>query len=111
MELFLMVLCVSMLCLALTVVAFSSATRGLRDQESAALPAVDAPALAAPRFFADGFVVAPGAPTMRRPMVPADALLLQLERHIRLEHAAAEAFLEFPTPQSLHSRTTSPLVH
>jgi hypothetical protein len=38
-------------------------------------------------------------------------LLLQIDRHVRLEQAAAESFLDAPTTASLHSRTTSPLVH
>jgi hypothetical protein len=43
--------------------------------------------------------------------VPIDVLLLQLERHVRLEQAAAESFLMAPTVENLHSRTSSPLVH
>ena len=38
-----------------------------------------------------------------------EALLLQLERHVRLEQAAAESFLHNPTPESLHRRPASPL--
>jgi hypothetical protein len=45
------------------------------------------------------------------PRVPIEALLLQIERHIRLEQAAAESFLDYPTVESLHTRTMSPLVH
>jgi hypothetical protein len=44
-------------------------------------------------------------------LVPVEALLLQIEQHIRLEQAAAESFLHTPTGQSLQSRTTSPLVN
>ena len=44
-------------------------------------------------------------------LVPVEALLLQIEQHIRLEQAAAESFLHTPTGQSLHSRTTSRLVN
>jgi hypothetical protein len=43
--------------------------------------------------------------------VPVELLLLQLERHVRLEQAAAESFLMAPTLQSLHSRSSSPLAH
>jgi hypothetical protein len=38
-------------------------------------------------------------------------LLSQIERHVRLEQAAAEAYLDLPTRDSLHSRTESPLLH
>jgi hypothetical protein len=65
----------------------------------------DAPALPPPQFFADDVAAAIG------PRVPIEALLLQLERHVRLEQAAAAAFLDAPTAQSLHSPTMSPLVH
>jgi hypothetical protein len=41
--------------------------------------------------------------------VTADALVLQIERHVRLEHAAAEAFLQFPTVEALRMQTLSPL--
>jgi len=40
-----------------------------------------------------------------------EVLLAQIERHVRLEQAAAESFLYDPTVESLHGRTASPLVH
>jgi hypothetical protein len=43
--------------------------------------------------------------------VPLEVLLLQIEQHVRLEHAAAELFNQYPTVESLHRRTASPLVH
>ena len=43
--------------------------------------------------------------------VPVEVLLLQIERHVRLEQAAAESFHLRPTPESLHVHTTSPFVH
>ena len=42
--------------------------------------------------------------------IPIEALLLQIDNHVRLEQAAAESFLEYPTAALLHSRTISPLV-
>lgn len=36
--------------------------------------------------------------------------LLQLERHVRLEHAAAERFLRVLTVESLYAPTSSPLM-
>ena len=41
--------------------------------------------------------------------IPADALLLQLERHFRLEEQAAVSFLEGPSLESLHAPSFSPL--
>jgi len=43
--------------------------------------------------------------------IPIELLLLQIENHVRLEHAAAESFLEFPTHALLYSKTTSPFVN
>jgi hypothetical protein len=43
--------------------------------------------------------------------VPIEALLLQIENHVRLEQAAAESFLQAPDSAHLHSRTTSALVN
>jgi hypothetical protein len=43
--------------------------------------------------------------------VPVEVLLLQLERHVRLEHAAAESFHLSPTAAALHMPTASPLIH
>jgi hypothetical protein len=104
MEMFLMALCMSLLGVAAAAIAFGAATRdepGL--PETTAKPV---PAPAPTRFFVNGL----DAP-VPQPRVPIEALLLQIERHIRLEQAAAESFLDCPTAQSLHSRTSSPLVH
>ncbi|MFB3853952.1 MAG: hypothetical protein ACE148_09035 [Vicinamibacterales bacterium] len=54
------------------------------------------------RFFADPAV----SVTYDRARL--DSLLMQLERHVRLEQAAAESFLQNPTAESLHHRTSSP---
>ena len=43
--------------------------------------------------------------------VPVEVLLLQLERHVRLEQAAAESFHLCPTTAALHMPTASPLLH
>ena len=62
----------------------------------------------APRFFA-----ASSRPADRviRPPVPLEVLLLRIDQHVRLEQAAAESFHQYPTVESLHRRTASPLVH
>jgi len=43
--------------------------------------------------------------------VPIEVLLYQIENHVRLEQAAAESFVAFPTQALLHSKTTSPFVN
>jgi hypothetical protein len=63
-------------------------------------------AIPAPRFFA-------GEPVTRFAdgRFPMETLLSQIERHVRLEQAAAETFLDVPTREALHSRTTSPFMN
>jgi len=98
MEMFLMVLCMSVLALALAAVAFGAATR---PERTAAAPQPQPQAAkAAARFFVE--------PQTR---VPIEALLLQIENHVRLEQAAAESFVAYPTSAMLHSKTASPLVN
>jgi hypothetical protein len=112
MEMFLMALCMSVLGLAVCAMAFGAATRDERPLGAAQAEARTAirPALQIPvtqtAFFVGTPVVA-AAPTA----VPIEVLLLQIERHVRLEQAAAESFHSHPTSESLHSRTTSPLAN
>jgi hypothetical protein len=110
MEMFLMAAIMSMLGVGVCAVLFAAATRGERVE--APEPA-EQEALAPRRFFASAPGHAPAADQApaERGQVPIEALLLRIEQHIRLEQAAAESFLHAPTGQSLHSRTTSPLVN
>ena len=106
MVMFLMAMCLAIFGLAVSAIAFGAATRGGGDEIS--VPAERALPVEASRFFMDQ-VPAPTVPAM--PRVPIEVLLAQIERHVRLEHAAAESFIDFPTAESLHCRTMSPLVH
>jgi hypothetical protein len=98
--------------LAVCCLAFGAATR-TPEQESAAPSAVHKavgkPAITgvSGHFFVDP----PHLPAAARTRVPIEALLLQIENHVRLEQAAAECFLASPTASLLHSRTTSSLVN
>lgn len=106
MEMFLMAATMSLLGVAISALMFATATRGT---EAAPTRPAEGPALEPQRFFAE-----PAAVAMVETVpasVPLEALLLQIERHIRLEQAAAESFLEMPTGSALHSRTVSPLVN
>jgi hypothetical protein len=110
MEMLLMGACLSLFGLAVACLAFGAATRGADETASAgptlqkeAVKAAVAPA----RFFVDGAAL----PMAARNRVPIEALLLQLESHVRLEQAAAQSFLESPNSSLLHSRTISPLVN
>jgi hypothetical protein len=116
MEMFLMAVCLTFFGVAVSAMAFGAATSDVREQEAATtLTAKVDEALASmpERFFAHD--TAPSAslpvPVASVPRIPIEVLLAQIERHVRLEHAAAESFLYDPTVESLHSRTTSPLVH
>ncbi len=107
MEMFLMAVCISLFGLAVTAAAFGAATQREQMQEDA-LPERETAAKVVPaHFFAEDVVV----PAQPMPRVPIEALLLQIDSHVRLEHAAAESFLQYPTTALLHSRTCSPLVH
>ena len=101
MEMFLMVACMSVLGLALCAMAFGAANRP--EETAAEQPAVQ-PHMAKPqaRFFVE---------PMARPRVPVEALLAQIEMHVRLEQAAAESFVEYPTSALLHSKTSSPFLN
>lgn len=103
MEMLLMGLCISVFGLAVACLAFGAATRPEAAARAAVAPALQ-PAKPAPRFFA-------APPPLAPPVVPIEALLLQIENHVRLEQAAAESFVEFPTASLLHSKTVSTLVN
>lgn len=104
----LMGVCLSMFGLAVACLAFGAATRTDEQSPVAAQPQpAAAQAAAKTRFFVDPVALPAGA----QARVSIEALLLQIESHVRLEQAAAESFLESPTPALLHSRTISPLVN
>jgi hypothetical protein len=113
MEMFLMAAVMSVLGVAVCAALFVAASR--EDGAPSAGP-VDQAALASRRFFASApDATSPSEPAApneaERGQVPVEALLLQIEQHIRLEQAAAESFLHAPTGQSLQSRTKSPHVN
>ncbi len=106
MEMLLMGLCISVFGFGIAALAFGAATH---PETSDAVVQAEAPAKPAvlPGFFAEG--VLPAIP--RSPQVPIEVLLHQIESHVRLEQAAAESFVEFPTEALLHCKTTSPFVN
>ncbi|MCK5653067.1 MAG: hypothetical protein KAJ42_16890 [Gemmatimonadetes bacterium] len=104
MEMFLVALFTCIFGLGVSVIGFGLATR---DEEEEEQPQPSNGVFIPPaQFFLDDI---PSADSPAR--VPADLLMLQLERHVRLEQAAAEAFLDLPTAEILHARTASPLTH
>ena len=101
MEMFLTVLTLSIVAVVVSALLFLAANRPepanpLRpDERLLSIPS---------RFFADD-----RAPSSS--VVPIEVLLLQIERHVRLEQAAAESFQGAPTAEALKMSTTSPLRH
>jgi len=61
---------------------------------------------ATPRFFV---AESTGRPSHSR--LPVEVLLSQIERHVRLEQAAAETYLDGPTREALHTPTASALLN
>ena len=99
---FLAILALSLLAVLVSAVLFVAATRqppadpARPDERLLNLPS---------HFFADDRVPRAGG------VLPIEVLLLQMDRHVRLEQAAAEAFCDHPTTEALQRRTTSPLQH
>jgi len=114
MEMLLMVAAMSLLGVAVSSMMFAAATRGESvEQTQPEVQPFETLAVLPSQFFAND--TAPGAtPDLGVPahaVVPIEVLLMQIQRHVSLERAAAESFLDAPTTQSLHRRTMSPLVH
>lgn len=107
MEMLLMGVCLSVLGLAVMCVAFGAATRPEESQPAVAAEREIMMVPANPRFFVDDVTM----PAAARARMPIEALLLQIENHVRLEHAAAESYLAMPTPAMLHGSTVSALIH
>lgn len=103
MVMFASLLIMSLLAVAVCAAAFSAATRGESRREPGPQPRLG---LEPPRFFAGSPAKGPEAPA-----IPVEVLLSQIERHVRLEQAAAEAYLDLPTRDSLHSPTASPFLN
>lgn len=103
MEMFLTVLALSLVGVLVSGVLFAAATREARVSGAPAFSAVVA------RDEERFFMLRPAAGAVPRAGLTADALVLQIERHVRLERAAAEVFLQFPTAEALHMRTLAPL--
>ncbi|MDE3198101.1 MAG: hypothetical protein KGN84_17260 [Acidobacteriota bacterium] len=93
----------SFFALAIAVIAFGAV---VKQNEPPRTPADPLQTREASHFF-----TSPQARPLEMPRVPVEALLSQLESHVRLEQAAAESFVADPTSALLHSRTASPFVN
>lgn len=99
MEMLLMALTMALLGMAVSAVLFAAATRSDRTAEAGTVPDL---AAAESEFFADN------AP-LENPPVSVEVLLMEIEKHVRLEREAAESFTKAPTIETLHASTASPL--
>jgi hypothetical protein len=106
MEMLLIGICLSIFAMAIACAAFGAAVGPRQAAPEAKVEPVPAPSPA--RFFVREVTVPTSA---GRVSVPIEALLAQLERHVRLEQAAAESFLADPTAALLHSKTISPFLN
>jgi hypothetical protein len=104
MMMFLMILLASVPVLVLSCILFGAAAR--QEQKAPSDPKPSASPASAPRFFAGERTELPA-----QARFAVDALLSQIERHVRLEQAAAESFLDAPTEELLRSRTSSPFMN
>ena len=108
MDMLLIGLCLGVAGVVFVALAFGAAMHS-ESWNSAVQPEIPLVKAAAPaRFFSERVPIAPTAPPLQ---VPIEVLLLQIENHVRLEQAAAESFLAFPSQALLHSKTTSPFVN
>lgn len=108
MEMLLMGLCVALFGTAVAAAAFGAATRS-ESPDSAGQPQLPlVKAVTTPQFFFDSAAIPAAIPSRS---VSIEVLLLQIENHVRMEQAAAESFLAFPTQAQLHSKTNSPFVN
>lgn len=111
MEMFLMALALSLLGVAVSGALFAAATRGVDEPRELDATRDAKRPVAEARFFVEAPIVQAPLIIPPRHAVPVELLLLQIERHVRLEQVAGESFLHAPTPQSLHCRTSSPLMN
>jgi len=100
MMMFLSILCASAVVLAVLVAVFSTIEPTEHKGIEMGIPARPA------KFFA-----ADSLRSSAHDDLAIDVMLAQIERHVRLEQAAAESFLDVPTPETLHSGTSSPLAN
>ena len=109
MEMLLMGLCMSMLAVAVAVIGLKAAAGSLSHghPEQPAQTAVPVMKAAPERFFSERVIPTIPAHTQ----VPIEVLIQQIENHVRMEQAAAESFVQFPTDALLHTKTPSPLVN
>jgi hypothetical protein len=100
MMMFLSILCACVLLLAFLVAMLGPLEPTEQKSVEMRLPAQPA------RFFGEASVRQQAGDDLA-----VDLMLAHIEKHVRLEQAAAENFLAAPTPENLRTDTTSPLAN
>lgn len=95
--------------MVLTVITAILLSAAVRTADSSPLVRENPHPNGAPRFFAKDIPASVHA--VRASRVPVEVLVLEIERHVRLEREVAESFHLSPTPQTLHVQAASPLMH
>lgn len=110
MEMLLMGLCLSIFGAAVAAVALKAAaarSEAGEQSEHPVQPSIPVLKATPERFFSDRVIPIIPAHTQ----VPIEVLIQQIENHVRMEQAAAESFVQFPTDALLHTKTRSPLAN
>ena len=97
-----MMMLLTLLCMSFLTFAVSAVCLRKELSENDARPEIKSGrpiALDPPRFFA-GDLAAPPEATR----IPIAVLKSEIERHVRVEQAAAESYLDVPTREKLHTR-------
>lgn len=100
-----MLMFLSILCASLIAIAVFAAIQSAVDQGRE--PQVEMKVAEQPAKFFGGDI----APVEDAVQLPVEMLLSQIERHVRLEQAAAERFLAGPSRESLRAGTNPPAVN
>jgi hypothetical protein len=106
MEMFLLILFTSLPVLVLCCLMVYRVRPGNAEEKAPEIVRERTEAATASRFFAGG-----QSATLIPSAYPIEMMLSQIERHVRLEQAAAESFLDLPTRESLRTRTASPFLN
>lgn len=97
MDVILISFAICLLGVMVTVLLFAVAMRPKDEGEAVAPPKK-------PATSPEGFFMEEETDPPSEPEAPTNSLLSKLERHIRMEHKAAETFLEGPSVDTLHAR-------
>lgn len=106
MDMLLMGAAISFFGIVVSSLAFGAAAR-TEQPETQAFPEVEP---ATVRKSSNFFIAGPPEPAHPFAQVPIEALLLQIEHHVRMEQAAAESYVQLPSAALLHAPSITHVV-